>query len=100
MDDWDDFRDFVEMRYDSMAFSDYSGFVRWLEGFCERSEKDFSDWVERYPDPGIQVIPSELIEDEEEGELWYPPDTGPLADYEDHGWMDDQDMDCYRKDPL
>ena len=32
MDDWDDFRDFVEMRYDSMAFSDYSGFVRWLEG--------------------------------------------------------------------
>ena len=100
MDDWDDFRDFVEMRYDSMAFSDYSGFVRWLEGFCERSEKDFSDWIERYPDPGIQVIPSELIEDEEEGELWYPPDTGPLADYEDHGWMDDQDMDCYRKDPL
>ena len=96
----EDIAEHIQNKFDQMAFTDYSGFTDWLEGFCERAQIDFEQQSERYPQPGANAVPEFEFEEGVEGTLRYPPDSGPLASYEEHGWMDDCDMDEYRQDPL
>jgi len=90
----------IKNQFDQMAHTNYGGFKEWFEAFCQRGELDFERELERYPQPGANAIPEFEFEEGVEGTLRYPPDSGPLATYEDHGWMDDQDMDSYRNDSL
>ena len=96
----EDIAEHIQNKFDQMAFTDYSGFTDWLEGFCERAQIDFEQQCERYPQLGANAVPEFEFEEGVEGTLRYPPDSGPLASYEEHGWMDDCDMDEYRQDPL
>ncbi len=98
--DWDFFLEDAEHRYESESYSDYTGFLNWLESRCENKGYEFSDWKEKFPDPSTNYIYAELEDEDVEGELWYPPDTGPLADYEDHGWIEEDDIESYMKDPV
>ena len=92
--------EFINLKFIDLAYSNYEAFSSWLEGYCGRVELDYSDLIENYAQPGANAIPAEIFEDELEGTLWYPPDPGPLASHDDHGWLNDHDMDEYRTDSL
>ncbi len=96
----DDDVEFIGLKFTELAHSNYEAFSSWLEGYCGRVGLDYSNLIENYSQPGARTIPLETFEDDQEGTLWYPPDPGPLASHDDHGWLDNHDMDDYRNDSL
>lgn len=92
--------EFIDLKFDRMGHSDYQGFSDWLGAYCERHGIDYESQLQRLPQPGANSIPDFEVEEGVEGALWHPPDPGPLASYDRHGWMDNHDMDDYRNDRL
>ena len=48
----EDAAEYIQIKFDQMAYTDYPVFTTWLEAFCERAEIDFDHQCERYPQPG------------------------------------------------
>jgi len=89
----------LQFQYNAIAYSDYKQFtesIKELNLSTEMNEKLF----QRFPSPEC-VAPANLDNkfDTEWAEAYAtdPQNPGPLADYQNHGWMDKEDIDLYRE---
>ena len=106
-DDYSHYLPGVDALHKLMGYADYQQVLGFIDGLpiSEESKEELRD---RFPQPGCNDPAPLVTEEDEEGTLWYPPDTGPLADYHDHGWLDGDPLDEpglpsmeeYRKSPL
>ena len=80
----------ITSMYDTMAGSDYGGFVDWVHSLVEGgqiSSSDAEDVLARFPNPSPVSAP---VWDDEEGTEAYlkdPPDLGPLSDIPLRSWV-------------
>jgi hypothetical protein len=91
--------DAVRARYDQLCWTDYPGFVDWLDTVQKSgaiTPQELTDLSIAYRDPQPNR-PAERPE--EEGAIAYlrdPPDPGPLANFRYHGWVTDELANQYR----
>jgi len=88
--DW--ISDAARSRYAELSWTDYRAFDRWVRSIVEGgaiSRADAEELLTRFPNPRPVRVPEAP---EEEGTVVYltdPPDVGPLAQFRNHGWVDD-----------
>jgi hypothetical protein len=98
----DSFLSLVETSYNVFGWSSYDHVLEQINGL-PISDEGKEDLIRRFPPRGC-AAPAEWDEDEEdedfaEAYLKNPPDPGPLSQFADHGWIQDE-LDEYRDDPF
>ena len=79
-------------RYAELQWSDYPAFVRWVRSIAESGmvpQMDANELLARFPNPRPARLQETPEEEETVAYLTNPQDTGPLAKFPNHGWIDD-----------
>ena len=83
--------------------NDYDSCLSKFKMIAMGDEGAFKELKERFPRPAeirpIRHYEADESEDYAEGLLEYPPDTEPLSKYGNHGWIDDEQAEKFRKEP-
>lgn len=89
----------IELVHNSVAHSNYDALVENVE-LLQISQQAKEELLRRFPKPSNVTPPHWDFENEDEefaeAYLRNPPDPGPLSQYTNHGWIDDEQAEVFR----
>ena len=89
----------IELVHNSVAHSNYDALVQNVE-LLQISQLAKEELLRRFPKPSNVTPPHWDFENEDEefaeAYLRNPPDPGPLSQYTNHGWIDDEQAEVFR----